>query len=364
MAFDSEFRQEHPELGWAMLDDSTTEQTGAPLDGSHEQVDLPPHGKEPITEVPDYTRNTPLAEVAPVLKTGDELNPQDVYVVPPKVAPVEPEAAKSHKLRTRLIGVALVGAVGAGGATAYVLSKGGKSTPKALGNTSTSSGIARPSGAPTTSTNPTNSPTHIPSGIELAPDGKPWSVERAAMTPVYSEKDNLVSPAYFEPNGDLDSNLNKEAITETINNLMHNRWYAVASGTQDALLATYGKSRFDTSAGKWGSIKPQVDEVNIDHLQDVSDLTQDSNLPLGSTVVTKINDIKPIVSPEVVEVTTEVLTTSYTLNSQGVATPSEVAERVTMDLEYKKISGWSDGGERTMWVITGWQVNRVLNANS
>jgi hypothetical protein len=342
-----------------MLGESTTDKAAAPLDGSHEQVVLPPHGKDPVTEVPDYTRNTPLVEVAPDLKTGDELDPQDLYTVPPKVAPAVPKPAESHKVRNRLIGLALVGAVGTGGVAAYELGKGGKSSPKVAARSSVS-----PSSSATAPVSPTNTPSHVPSSVEAAPstapDGKLWSIERATMIPVYSEKDDLVNPAYFEPNGDVDSNINKAAVTETINNLMHNRWYAVSTGKKDDLLATFGKSRFDTAAGAWGAIQPEVAAVNIEHQQDVDNLALDSNYPIGSTVVTKINDIKPIVSPEVVEVTTEVLSTNYTTNSEGLPAPSTVSERVTMDLEYKKITGWTDGGERTMWVITGWQVNTIL----
>jgi hypothetical protein len=195
---------------------------------------------------------------------------------------------------------------------------------------------------------------------QTAPDGKLWSAELSHMIPTYNEQDDLVSPEYFQPKQDIDANINKGQVIATVDNLLHNRWYAIFTGKKDDLLATFGKSRYDTATGEWGSVHSQVEEIATEHGQDAAARAVDPNFPLGSTVVTKVNDIKPIVSPEVVEVTAEIKTTEYSLNSDNQARQSAIYQRLTMDLEYQKITNWSDGGERTMWVVTGWQINRLL----
>lgn len=83
-------RNEHPELGWAMLEKQQPDQ--APLDGSHERVELPPHGGEPVTQAPDYTRNAPLTDVAqPLLENAKNLSPQDIHTIPERIAPGAPQ---------------------------------------------------------------------------------------------------------------------------------------------------------------------------------------------------------------------------------------------------------------------------------
>lgn len=210
-----------------------------------------------------------------------------------------------------------------------------------------------PSSIPVESTGPQNNSINV----ETAPDGQPWSKERAQMIPIYNEKNNLVSPEYFQPAGNVDSNINKEAITTTINNLMHNRWTAVVTGSRNDILATFGKGPYDPapSDSEFGAVAPQVNAIMMEHEQDVHDTSIDPNYPVGNTVVSKINVVQPASTTEIA-VTTELLTTRYETPTSAEDNPATYQEtqHVTLDLSYKTWTG-TDGTERTMWVISGWQ---------
>lgn len=126
MSIDSGSMDQHPELHWAAFDEEQSMQPATePNNVSHERIIPTPHGKEPVTQAPSYTRNTPLSDVAPALQEGvKDLSPQDVHIIPERITPPSKNRkvwTKGQKIGAAIAAVAVVG----GGVGATVIATGG-----------------------------------------------------------------------------------------------------------------------------------------------------------------------------------------------------------------------------------------------
>lgn len=148
--------------------------------------------------------------------------------------------------------------------------------------------------------------------------------------------------------------VDREVAKEVVQGALDNIAIVAETGDTDALLAAYADTELN---------QDDIKEARDWHEALVPLHEQDPSFPLVSLKLASLKSVTPHqFDPKFATVEVLVTKSDFSESIAGEAPVAKITEENwTMDLELRTIEGWSDGGERTTWVISDRVVHDVTD---